>query len=95
MYHRNIIDPTKATSSDDFPTWVSKKGQEDLCIPIHDIINTMLADGVYPDLWKQAQIVPIPKTKPPDKCKDFRPISLLYHLGKIAEQAVVIISEGL
>ena len=95
MYHRNIIDPTKATSSDDFPTRASKEGRERLCIPIHDIINTMLANGVYPDLWKQALIVPIPKTKLPDKCKDFRPISLLYHLRKIAEQAVVISSEGL
>ena len=85
----STLDPAKATSSDDFPTWVSKEGREDLCIPIHDIINTMLADGEYPDLWKQAQIVPIPKTKQPDQCKDFRPISLLYHLGKIAEQAVV------
>ena len=88
-YMLSRLDPTKATSSDDFPTWVSKEGREDLCIPIHDIINTMLADGEYPDLWKQAQIVPIPKTKQPDQCKDFRPISLLYHLGKIAEQAVV------
>ena len=36
-----------------------------------------------------SQIVPIPKVSQPSVCKDFRPISLLFHLGKLAEQVVI------
>ena len=59
----NSPDTTKVTSADDFPTWVSKEGKEDVCIPLHDVINSMFIEGRYPDLWKQAQITPIPKVK--------------------------------
>ena len=52
-------------------------------------INGMLADGQYPDMWKKAQVTPVPKIKQPSMYKHFRPISLLYHLGKLAEQALV------
>ena len=83
------LDPTKATNTEDFPTWVSKEGREDICIPMHNIINKMLADGEYPDFWKQSQVKPLPKTKQPAQLKDYRPISLLFHLGKVAEQAIV------
>jgi hypothetical protein len=49
----------------------------------------MLSTGQYPDLWKKAQIVPVPKVGQPTTCKDYRPISLLYHLGKLAEQVII------
>jgi hypothetical protein len=83
------LDTTKATSFADFPTWASKEGMEDICIPLYSIINSMLATGQYPDFWKRAQISPIPKTKHPTVYKDFRPISLLFHLGKIAEEVII------
>ena len=70
---------------------VQSVGKEDyvLCIPLHDIFNCILSTGKYPDLWKMSQIVPIPKVSQPSVCKDFRPISLLFHLGKLAEQVVI------
>ena len=40
-------------------------------------------------MWKRAQVTPVPETKQPSMYKHFRPISLLYHLGKLAEQALV------
>lgn len=49
----------------------------------------MLTDCEYPDLWKRAQITPAPKVRQPNMLKDFRPISLLFHLGKVAEQVIV------
>jgi hypothetical protein len=85
----NQLDTTKATSTDDFPTWISKEGFEDICIPVHDILNCMLSTCQYPNLWKKAQISPIPKISLPTVYKDFRPVSLLYHLGKVAEQVVI------
>ena len=83
------LDTTKATSSDDFPTWISKQGREDICIPLADILNCMLRTCTFPERWKVAQVVPVPKTPQPAACKDYRPISLLYHLGKLAEQVII------
>ena len=85
----NTLDTTKATSAADFPAWVSKLGKEDICIPLHNIFNCILSTGDFPDFWKMAQIVPLPKVSHPTVYKDFRPISLLFHLGKLAEQVVI------
>jgi hypothetical protein len=56
---------------------------------MQDIVNTMLNTCTYPLYWKQSQIRPIPKTKCPSKLSDFRPISLLFHLGKVAEDIIL------
>ena len=79
------IDTSKSCNSNDFPSWLLGEGREDLCIPLHHhIINTMLNTGEYPDLWKEAEVRPLPKVKTPNNYKDYRPISLLYNLGKLS-----------
>ena len=83
------LDKTKTTSSEDYPTWLSVECVEDICIPVHHIINCMLTTAEYPDLWKRAQISPIPKCSSPAEFKHFRPISLLFHIGKLAEEVIV------
>ena len=83
------LDVTKATSHEDYPTWLSKEGREDICVPVHDIINSMLQSGQYPDFYKRAQITPLPKVSHPKLYKDFRPVSLLFHIGKLCEQVIV------
>jgi hypothetical protein len=83
------LDPTKATSGEDYPTWVSLEGREDVSIPLCDILNEMLTSLEYPNMWKRAQVNPIPKTPSPSKFKDCRPISLLFHLGKVAEDVII------
>ena len=37
----------------------------------------------------RAQITPIPNVPTPKLCKDFRPVSILFHLGKLCEQFIV------
>jgi hypothetical protein len=49
----------------------------------------MLASAEHPDRWKRAQINPIPKISCPTKNKDYRPISLLCHLGKFCEEVII------
>ena len=83
------LDTSKATSNEDFPTWISKEGIEGLIIPLHDIIDCALDTNSFPDIWKKAQVVPIPKNKTPSTYKDYRPISLLFHLGKLLEQVII------
>jgi hypothetical protein len=80
------IDTTKATHSSDFPAWVSKNNADIICVPMTNIINCMLKTRRFPALWKLAEVIPLPKVKNPSNLSDFRPISLLHHLSKIAEK---------
>ena len=68
---------------------MTKEAKEDLCIPLQHIIDTMLDSGEFPDYWKQAEVRPLPKSTKPSQYKDYRPISLLFHLGKLAEQVII------
>jgi hypothetical protein len=52
------------------------------------IINMSIESGVFPDLWKNAVIQPLPKVNSPKEYKDLRPISILPFLSKILEKVV-------
>ena len=82
------IKTRKATHSSDFPSWVTRNNADTLSAPITNIMNTMMQTGIFPTIWKQAEISPLPKTSKPKTYKDYRPISLLFHLSKIAEKCV-------
>ena len=83
------IDCRKSTCSQDFPPWVSKLCADDLCLPLCNVINSSLRRGIYPDIWKAAEVVPLEKVKSVKALSDFRPISLLWNLGKILEKAIM------
>lgn len=64
-----------------------------LCLPIilpviEHIFNYSLQNGVFPDQWKMSNILPIPKVKEPNECKDYRPVSILCVLAKVLEKIV-------
>ena len=54
-----------------------------------DIVNSMLKSAEFPSKWKRSQIKPIPKVSCPSKLKDYRPVSMLFHLGKLSEQVII------
>lgn len=83
------INTRKSTNSSDFPSWISRNNAHQLAAPVTHIINCILSKGVYPTYWKTAEITPINKVKNPKTFKDMRPISLLFHLGKITEKVIV------
>ena len=82
------INSSKSVNSEDYPPWVTKLCYEDLCVPITDIVNQSLQEAKYPTLYKQAEITPVPKHNSPASPKDYRPISLLWHVGKVAENFI-------
>ena len=53
---------------------------------IADIINTSFRHNKFPERWKKAVVIPIPKTELPSTPADYRPISLLSVLSKIIEK---------
>ena len=52
------------------------------------LVNLSLATKEFPDCWKIACVVPIPKSSKPVAPSDYRPISLLSVLSKILEKVV-------
>ena len=86
MHVLRKINTFKSTQSEDYPSWVSKDNAEFIAESVTDIINSILRTGTYPRIWKKAEIAPLPKVSNPKECKDFRPISLLYHMSKVTEQ---------
>jgi hypothetical protein len=58
---------------------------------IKHIINAMFQLSYFPDQWKEAVVLPIPKpNKPHNMPQNYRPISLLNTLSKIAEKIILI-----
>jgi hypothetical protein len=54
------------------------------------IINSSIAEGSLPTIWKLANVVPLPKkSKIEDITADLRPISLTPTLSKLAEHFIV------
>nr|CAI5833067.1 unnamed protein product [Callosobruchus analis] len=66
-----------------------------LCLPaiapyLLHIVNSCLEIGFFPNCWKTAIVVPLPKVPNPTSLNDLRPISLLPVLSKVLEKAVRI-----
>ena len=51
-----------------------------------DILNNSIELHKFPDEWKKATVIPLPKINNPKQVSDFRPISLLPLPGNIIEK---------
>ena len=74
---------------DDISSFFVKTSINQSVSAITDIINCSFRHSTYPERWKQAIVIPIPKTDTPLKPSDYRPISLLTVLSKIIGKLVV------
>ena len=84
------LNRSKAHGPDDIPGWLLKENADLLAAPIADILNSSYREGRLPPLWKEADVVPVPKQRPvQDINKHLRPISQTPILSKIAEEYVV------
>lgn len=49
------------------------------------VVNVILTTSKFPDIWKTARVLPIPKVRNASSLSDFRPISVLSVCSKILE----------
>ena len=83
------IDIHKSPGPDSIPNWILKDLLGSLSGPICAIYNSSIRQGVFPTMWKSANVVSLPKVNPPCDIKsDLRPISLTPVLSKILESFV-------
>ena len=82
------VSSTNAEGVDGIPARYLTLSMHALAPVILEIINRSLTTSTFPDLWKKALIIPLPKVNKPSCPKDYRPISILCSLSKILETVV-------
>ena len=76
--------------SDLMQTLSSNKSTEPNSIPTSILkeINNSFENGIFPNLLKSAQVIPVFKNGSRLSCNNYRPISLLSNIGKIIEKLI-------
>ena len=88
LKYLKAIDTCKASSVTNLATKVLKPALLALIDQLTFIYNLCLTLNVFPNDWKVASIVPLPKDGDMSKCTNYRPISLLPLPGKILEHII-------
>lgn len=78
----------KSPGPDGIPHWILKKYAGSLSASVAFLLNQSFESGRVPGCFKEAVICPVPKKPHPSTPGDYRPISLLPLLSKVAEKIV-------
>ena len=76
---------TKSTFPIDLPEKLRKEFAVELSAPLTNILNSCLSQGVFPLIWKEELVVPVPKKEILKVVKDTRKITCLSDFCKIYE----------
>ena len=63
---------------------------ENITLPLSIIFNNIIKTGIFPDLWKCANVSPVHKKNSKQEIKNYRPISLLPLFAKIFERILFL-----
>ena len=87
---RQFLDNLRKTAvgPDDIPYWFWRNVSSELAPFITTIFNRSLIEGIVPDMWKKANILPVPKESPLETCNQLRPISLTAIIMRLFERCV-------
>ena len=83
------IETKKATGPDGISSYIIKISRKVLAQTISKLFNKCLREGMFPDLLKIAEIIPLHKGGEKTIATNYRPISLLPILGKMFEKVIV------
>ena len=79
---------TKAIGSDNLSLEMILPVLEDITPVVTHIINFSLSRNVFPSQWKNAYVIPLPKSSNSTTVTEYRPISILPVLSKVLETIV-------
>ena len=80
----------KACSLNSIPAKILKLFKKEFSNPLSEIINLPFNQGVFPNLLKIANVIPINKKDDKLDCNNYRHISLLSNISKIYEKCIHI-----
>ena len=83
-----VLNPNKVSGDDGIShkmlRGVSKSVSKPLCI----LMNRSFEEGIFPDIWKIANVIPIFKKGDKSQPSNYRPVALLSCIGKLQERIV-------
>ena len=79
----------KAHGHDNISSRTIKIGDQAIVKPLSIIYKSCIETGMFPDLWKKCNTVPVHKKRDKRLLQNYRPVSLLPILGKILEKILV------
>ena len=82
------LNPNKAHGWDEISVRMIKLSNDALVLPLKIIFTNCLRRGLFPEIWKHANVVPVHKKNEKNLKGNYRPISLLPIFGKILEKLV-------
>ena len=88
FYQIKNLNAGKAHGQDKILIRIMKLCGKTIAIPLRLIFQSMLEEGVFPDDWKQSNVVPIHKRDSKNLIKKYRPISLLPIFSKVFERLI-------
>lgn len=77
-----------APGLDEITNTVLKSSKKQIIEPLTALTNRALSEGIFPDIFKKAVIIPIHKGGDRNELGNYRPISLLSSVGKIIEKCI-------
>ena len=83
-----LLDSSKSPGYHNISIKMIKICSESVTIPLKIIFEESLKKGIFPEIWKKANVVPIHKKEDKTLIKNYRPISLLPIFGKIFERVI-------
>ena len=81
---------SKASGLDNIDTYILKLAKQEIVPAITHIVNLSIEQGVFPEKFKYAKVIPLHKKDDWLNPKNFRPVSILSNLSKIVERAVFL-----
>ena len=88
LKHIRNLDTNKSHGIDNISAKMLKICDISIVKPLKIIFNNSLNEGVFPNLWKKANITPIHKKGDKNDVKNYRPISVLPLCGKLFEKLI-------
>ena len=82
------LDENKAVGPDCISPRLLQKCAEELALPLAAVFNNSFRSSTWPAMWKVSSVVPIHKKNEKNNAKNYRPVSLLPVLSKVAETIV-------
>ena len=82
------LDSKKATGIDGISSRILKLSANVIAPSLSLIFNQIISTGIFPNDWKIARITPIFKSDAKDKMTNYRPISVISIISKIAEKSI-------
>ena len=84
----NKLDKSKATSLDKISARFVRECADLICVPICDIFNESISQGIFPDDWKYARVTPLYKQGDRGDVNNYRPISVIKIVAKVFQRIV-------